>query len=142
MTKAFAVLLSLICTFVLTACSAGPAAASLPGTNWKLVSYGSASAPQDAAADIETHLTFGSDGTLGGNMGCNSFGGTYSVQDSGHITFGSIVSTLMACPDPQMAQEGAAFQVLKGTATYQLVGTSLTITSADGETVLVLTRLS
>src|SRR5690242_15708549 len=104
MKKTFAVWLSLMCIalFVLTACSpSGPGAAALPGTNWKLASYGPTSAPQDAAADIETHLTFGSDGTVNGTMGCNSFSGTYNVQDDSHITFGAIMSTLMACPDPQ-----------------------------------------
>src|SRR5260221_4323279 len=113
MKKTFAVSLSLIgiALFVLAACSpSGPGAASLPGTNWKLVSYGPASMPQDAAADIETHLTFGGDGTLSGSMGCNSFSGTYNVQDDSHITFGAIISTLMACADPQMAQERSAFQ--------------------------------
>lgn len=142
MKKTFA-LFSLLCVLALTlaACAApGSGAASLSGTDWKLASYGPAAAPQAAAADIQTHLTFSPDGTLSGNMGCNGFSGTYTLQADGQINFGTIMSTLMACPDPQMAQEGATFQVLKGTAVYKLEGSTLTITSEDGKTVLVLTK--
>ena len=128
----------LLLSLLATACAPNGDAASLAGTSWKLVSYGSASAPQPAAPDVETNLAFGSDGKLNGSMGCNGFSGNYSVQGE-KITFGPITATLMACPDPQMAQEGAAFQVLKDTANFKLDGSTLTITSADGNTALMFT---
>ncbi len=120
---------------VLAACAPGGAAVLLTGTSWRLVSYGPASAPKPAMPDVETNLTFRPDGKLTGNMGCNGFGGDYTIQGE-KITFGPIAATLMACSDPQMAQEGAAFQVLKDTASFKLDGGTLTITSADGNTVL------
>ena len=119
---------------LLCACTAP--GASLSGTSWKLVSYGPAAAQIPAAAGVDTKLTFGTDGKVSGNMGCNSLGGDYSVS-ADKIVFGPLAATLMACPDPQMTQEGAAFQVLKDTVGFKLAGGTLTITSADGGSALI-----
>jgi len=64
-------------------------------------------------------------------------GGNYKVDD-GQITFSQITSTLMACGDPQMAQEDVVHKVLTDTASFKIEGNTLTITK-DG-TVLILTR--
>ena len=77
---------------LLSACSGGTSA-SLTRT-WKLVSYGSPDNLTPVAADVDTSIIFGEDGTISGNVGCNSFGGDYKV-DGDKITFGPISSTLM-----------------------------------------------
>jgi heat shock protein HslJ len=136
-------LLMTVCSILLSACAApadgGESGASLAGTNWRLASYGPVSATQTAAADVDTSLAFGSDGKLSGNMGCNGFGGDYS-QAGNTLTFGPIMRTLMACEGQRMEQEDAAMQVLVDTATFTLDGDTLTIFSADGGTLLELTR--
>ena len=116
-------------------------AAKLSGSDWKLVSYGPPSMQTPAVPNVAAKLTFGADGSMTGTLGCNSLGGSYTVKDD-KITFGSIVSTMMACADPQMKQEGAALEVLKGTVEFKLSGSTLTITSADGSGVLTFTALS
>jgi len=121
----------------LSAC-VGTASVSLAGT-WKLISHGSSTNPTPAEPNVEASLIFGSDGKLNGNMGCNGFGGDYKV-DGSSITFGTIASTLMACADPVMRQESAAFNVLANTAAFKLEGNQLTITSFDGNSVMVLER--
>lgn len=110
--------------------------ASLTGT-WTLSSYGPADATTPAVPDTEAGLTFNEDGTVTGNSGCNGLGGTYTVGDD-QITFSEIVSTLMACDDPRMAQEDVVQQVLAGTATFKIEGDTLTLTNND--VALVLTR--
>lgn len=123
---------------LLSACSGGTAA-SLIGT-WKLVSYGSPDNPTPAAADVDTSITFGEDGTISGNAGCNDFGGDYEV-DGNKITFGPISSTLMMCADTAIGdQETAVFNTLNETVTYVIDGDVLTITSADGSSAIVLAR--
>jgi heat shock protein HslJ len=102
-----------------------------------LVSYGSAAAPTPAVPDTEAGLTFNEDGTVTGNSGCNGLGGDYTVEGD-QITFGQIVSTLIACDDPRMAQEDAVHKVLTETARYKIEGSTLTLTNND--MVLVLTR--
>ena len=125
---------------VLSACTSNVTSVSLPGTTWKLVSYGTVGNQTPSAPGIETSLAFGTDGQVSGNLGCNSFSGDYEVKD-GNIVFGPLASTLMACPDPQMTQEGTAFQVLTGTVRFELTGSTLTIYDASGMLVLNLSQI-
>lgn len=128
----------LIFTLAIAACSAGNESASLVGS-WNLTSYGPAGSPTPAVADSGAILTFNQDGTMTGNAGCNGLGGTYKVDDD-KVTFSDIVSTLMACDDARMQQEGAVHQVLTDTATYKIEGSTLTLTNND--LVLMLTKAS
>jgi putative lipoprotein len=109
-----------------TACSNGSGSPSLVG-KWKLTSYGSADSQTPAVADVDATIEFTNDGTVSGNSGCNGFGGTYEIKDA-QIAFSAIVSTLMACDDPRMAQENAVFQVLKDNVDYKIDGKTLTLT--------------
>lgn len=133
----FWITLLVISGSMLTACSGNPSA-SLAGT-WKLISYGSPASPTPAVPDVDASVIFGSDGTLSGNVGCNSFNGSYKV-DGETVTFGAIASTLMACADPIAQQEGMVFNVFVNTATFELDGNTLTVISADGNSVVVFER--
>lgn len=128
----------LIVFLVLSACATEKAdpSVSLLGS-WKLTSYGPVDAPTPAVADANAELTFKDDGTVTGNSGCNGFGGSYTV-DGDQIKFDQIVSTLMACDDPRMAQEQAVQNVLMDTAAFKMEGNTLTLTNND--VVLVLAK--
>lgn len=114
---------------VLAGCTSGEGSRSLVGS-WTLTSYGPADSPAPALPDVDASVTFDADGGVGGTTGCNQFGGTY-VASGTEITFESVVSTLIACPDPQMDQEAAILRVLSDTATYTIEGNTLTITNKD-----------
>lgn len=43
-------------------------------------------------------ITFGTDGKVNGGNGCNRYGGTYTLEDSGKLLFGQMMSTKMFCP--------------------------------------------
>src|SRR5689334_9616410 len=88
--------------FMIAACRGGNAN-SIVGT-WELVSYGPASSQTPVSIYANTMVDFSSDGEVSGNVGCNSFGGDYKVKGD-EITFGSIISTLMACEDRINKQE-------------------------------------
>jgi heat shock protein HslJ len=126
----------LLALLILSACSGGDSA-SVEG-NWKLVSYGPASNQTPAAADIDTSIDF-KDGQVNGNVGCNGFGGKYEV-DGHKITFSEVASTLMFCEGPAGDQELGTLAVLRESATYVLDGDTLTITSGDGNSAIVLVR--
>lgn len=126
-----------ILSLALSACAAGSDSTSIVGT-WKLTAYGPADAPTPAVPDIDATITFDADGKVGGSGGCNSLGGDYTVEGD-QITFGPIISTLMACADPLMNQEGTVVQVMFETASYKIDGNTLTI-NKDG-TVLVFERV-
>lgn len=131
-------LILVVISLAISGCSLGQASASLIGT-WKLTAYGPSASPTPAVADSEAQITFNEDGTVVGNSGCNGFGGKYAVEGD-QITFSEIVSTLIACDDARMAQEGAVHSVLSGTATFKIEGNTLTLT--NNNLVLVLTRAS
>ena len=120
--------LFVIC-LALSACASGLNSPSILGT-WKLTAYGPADSPTPAVPDAEASLAFNSDGTVTGNGGCNGLGGDYKVNGD-QITFGPIMSTLMACDGPRMEQEDAVHQVMTETANFQIGGNTLTITNQD-----------
>lgn len=134
--KKIFVLLSVM-AIALAACS--PAKPASIAGEWTLESYGDPANPTPAAPDVETSIIFGDDGQVNGNVGCNGFGGDYKTGD-GTITFGALFSTLMFCEGPAGEQETAVFGVFVETATYELNVNTLTITSADGNSIVVLAK--
>ena len=128
--------IGLFALLVLAAC-AGGSPATIKG-QWELVSHGSASSQTPAAPDVETSIEF-LDGKLSGNVGCNGFGGDYTVNGD-TITFKSVMATLMFCEGPVGEQETATLSVLYESAAFVLDGNTLTLTSADGNSVVVLER--
>jgi heat shock protein HslJ len=129
-------IVGLLALLLLAAC-AGGSPATIMG-QWELVSYGSASSQTPAVADVDTSIEF-LDGQLSGNVGCNGFGGEYEV-DGDVLKFGPVMSTMMFCEGPVGEQEMATIAVFQESATFVLDGDTLTITSADGNSVIVLAR--
>lgn len=131
-------LILFVISLAVSACAAesGGASASLTG-DWKLISYGPATAQTPAVEDAEANLVFNEDGTVAGNSGCNSLGGAYTVEGN-QVAFKDIVSTLMACDEPRMVQERAVQRVLTDAASYTIDGNMLTLT--NGDMTLVLTK--
>lgn len=130
-------LLIVLALLILTACSsAGP---SITG-DWALVSYGDASNPTPAVPDVDAHINFDGNGQMSGNVGCNGFGGAYQLAGS-EITFSGVMSTMMYC-DATSAQEQGVLSVFADQVQLQiqLNGDNLTITSADGASVVNLVR--
>lgn len=128
-------IIGFLAMFLLVAC-AGGASASVEG-QWKLVSYGPASTQVPAVTDVETSIEF-KDGQMSGNVGCNGFGGDYSVEGD-TIKFGPVMSTMMYC-EAVAKQELGTLAVFQETVGFVLDGNTLTITSADGAMSIVLAR--
>ncbi len=129
-------LLPIIAGLLLSACSSGTSTPELSDTNWKLVAYGPASDLITAADGIETSIKFGADGQVSGNLGCNGFGGEYK-QTGAQLTFGPMMSTMMACPEPQMSQESISLSILNGTVDFRLDGDKLTIDGSGGNQLIL-----
>jgi heat shock protein HslJ len=123
----------IICLLLgLPACSSASNLAELTNSPWALESYGPVNSPLKALADIKTSLIFKNNGSLSGNVGCNSFGGNFRVNES-QLIFGPAMSTMMACPEQIMQQEGEVLKVFNGTTKFSVSSNSLTITSSDGQ---------
>jgi heat shock protein HslJ len=126
-----------IALLILTACSS--ASSDITG-DWKLVSYGDAGNPTPAIPNVDTSIKFDSNGQISGNVGCNGFGGNYEMSGN-KITFNSIISTMMYCEETS-AQEQGLLSVFSDNVKLQIQMKSdtLTITSADGLSVVNLAR--
>jgi heat shock protein HslJ len=79
--------------------SGSPGASGLVGT-WNLAEMG----PTADFAHLQPTIEFGSDGTVAGFAGCNTFSGTYTT-DGAALTLGPLATTRMACQRPGSAVE-------------------------------------
>ncbi len=93
-------------------------------------------AVQVAAGQQAVTIQFKPDSKANGTGGCNSFGADYQVSNDGKLTFGPIMSTMMAC-DQGMELETASFQALAKVQQFRAAEGKLTLSSSDGKTTLV-----
>jgi heat shock protein HslJ len=108
------------------------AVAELAGSEWRPTQLGDATLPEDA----DLFLRFKSDGRLSGHSGCNSFFGSYRLED-GMIEMGPFGSTRMACEEPAMAREASFLDALAAVATYERDGPRLTFRDNAGRPLVV-----
>ena len=111
------------------------AAAELAGSEWRPTGLGDAAVPEDAGL----FLRFESDGRLSGHSGCNSFFGSYRIED-GMIEMGPFGSTRMACEDPAMAREAAFLNALAAVKTFERDGPRLTLGDETGNPLVLLVQ--
>jgi putative lipoprotein len=83
----------LLCIATLIACTSANAP-TVNGTSWQLRSIDGT----PVAAEVNATITF-VDGQFNGNGGCNSYGGTYAL-DNASIAFTLNQMTMMACMGP------------------------------------------
>lgn len=112
--------------------ASGASAVSLEQTGWQLEMLGT----QPALTARPVTLTFQADNHVGGEAGCNGYGGTYSLNGD-QLTFSYLSSTLRACAEPEfMEQEQKYLSSLAQTAGYKLEGNRLVILDAKGVNLL------
>jgi putative lipoprotein len=106
------------------------------GTQWALESFGTPGAETPVIGETPPTLEFTLDGQVGGNGGCNSFGGSYQVEGN-TLVLGEIVSTLVACVDTAlMNQEVEYLNALQTVTQFQVDGDRLAITYNEGQGIL------
>ena len=125
------IMIGLLVMIVLSAC-AGGSSASVEG-QWKLVSYNQTAAMPDVEASIEFK-----DGQMSGNVGCNGFGGEYTVSGD-TLEFGPVMSTMMFC-EAVADQESTVLATLQEKTSFVIDGNMMTIISADGSSSIVLEK--
>lgn len=110
--------------------------AALDGTQWQLISLDGSPVLDSTSVT----LAFGPQDRAGGSGGCNSYGGSYSVQDDA-LSFGPLASTMMACRDDVMQQELDYFAALQTVTRFTRSDDQLTLFYGDDQT-LVFARLA
>lgn len=118
------------------------AAPALAGGTWTVTGYNNGrQAVVSPALGTDLSLTFGDDGALSGNAGCNSFHASYSA-DGDRMTVGPAATTRMLCGQEVMDQERAFLAALGSVTRWTIDGGMLDAHRADGERALTATRKS
>jgi len=109
-----------------------PTPPALDGREWRLVELrGQPAVPSSGMR--HAHLRFSPESMrVVGSGGCNGISGTYT-RDGDRLTFGSMISTRMACADARLNRQETDFlTAIVETNRYSLVADTLTL-ARDGE---------
>ena len=109
--------------------------APLTGTTWTVTTLTEGETATSLPADTRDkapRLTFGKDGTVEGNLGCNSFHGKATVAGSS-ISFGPLASTRKMCAQAEMDVERSMLAVLRGKTAYAIDHHALSLTAENGK---------
>jgi heat shock protein HslJ len=104
------------------------AADNLTNKRWKLVEIMGRPVTYSADDGREAYIQFKSDGTVSGNLGCNTFTGNYAVPNPLQIGFSNLVNTLKMCLDMEIENELS--QALKTADNYNVNGDQLVLNRA------------
>lgn len=99
----------------------------LVGTVWRLTTLGEETVPPGQA-----HVVLDAEGRIGGDGGCNRLGGQAIARDDGAFLAGRMISTMRACPEPQMRRERALLDALEAARRWRIEGEALTLDDAAG----------
>jgi heat shock protein HslJ len=112
---------------------------SLSKTSWGVTSYNNGNqAVVGVIADTSPEITFGDDGTISGNAGCNTFSGTYSLSGQS-IEISPLATTMRECIEPEdiMQQEQALLSALTSASEWQIQGDQLSLRTIDDALAIV-----
>jgi heat shock protein HslJ len=109
------------------------------GTSWELVSLNGKDLIDGTAITLEFTEMY-----LGGQMGCNGYGGSpdsgkYISKNNGTFQLGDpFAVTVQLCTEPEgiMDQEAEYIETLINSARFKITDDRLEIESEDGETIL------
>jgi heat shock protein HslJ len=107
---------------------------ALEDTKWILESYGELVNLEHVLTDTRITAEFvSSEGTVEGSAGCNSYSGSYEVEDSQLSIPGPIAATEMYCADPEgvMEQEQQYLEILQAAESYSIEEEELQINCGD-----------
>jgi heat shock protein HslJ len=115
------------------------ATTDLAGSSWRATGINNGTGGVQTTADTgRVTAVFGTDGTLSGNGGCNSYSATWTTTGDAGLTLGPISSTAMACD--ALPTEGQYFTALGAVTSYRIEGDELTLRDATGAVQVTYTR--
>lgn len=96
-------------------------AVSLPGSSWVVTGYNNGKqAVVSPAVDTTLTIDFGTDGTVSGSGGVNTYSGTFTSTEGTLEIDDQLATTMMAGTEEQMAQEQAFLTALGNSATWSV----------------------
>jgi heat shock protein HslJ len=114
----------------------------LPGTAWQVTGYYTGQGAVVSPISGTTLTVRFDNSAIGGNAGCNSFNGSYSVSGS-NISIGSLGTGMSICDTPTgiMEQEADFLRALQSSTSFQFDADRLTLRRADGTVTAFMSRI-
>lgn len=103
---------------------------------WAVLSVATPAGPVEFAPDGTAHFQLRPEGALAGTAGCNQMVANFSLADGQSISFGPVIATRMACPEPAMSRELAVLEAFEHVTEYRLDGERLLLAGNGYEIVL------
>jgi heat shock protein HslJ len=106
--------------------------APLVGTTWRIVGIVSGDAVSSVPGGAATTMTFGADGNVAVQTGCNSGSGSYTVT-GGMLQFGPLALTKRACTNlgARAAEAAIVSLVNAGAVSYKIEASTLGLSNGD-----------
>jgi heat shock protein HslJ len=125
-----------IAIVLVAGCTMPTIPSELSATTWKLAYYSDGQGGWIAAINgTNVTATFGLDGTLNGNAGCNQYSSQYSVNgNSISITVPGVSTT--TCSESVMQQEHTYLSRLPLASTWKITDGSLMLSDASGNSLI------
>lgn len=102
---------------------------SLEGTYWMLTELNGKPVAAPKSGEKASYIYFDAGKKrVSVSGGCNVMGGNYELREGNRITFGQMISTMMACPD--MTQEDGLKQMTAMADNYAIQGDNLSFAKA------------
>ncbi|GHT46473.1 hypothetical protein FACS189440_04570 [Bacteroidia bacterium] len=101
---------------------------TLTNKYWKLVELMGEPVVYPEGAANTAYISFKPDGSVNGNLGCNTFSGSYTLKEGFRISFSKLANTQKMCLD--MNIETKLVQVLQTADNYNLNGNQLILNRA------------
>jgi heat shock protein HslJ len=114
---------------LLAGCGILSGASSLENSSWTLIDLAGTPPIEGTSVTVEF-----ADGNIGGSTGCNSYGGAFELNGES-VAFEELVSTLMACLEPEgvMDQEQRFLELMNAAESIQVSGDRLQIITTGGD---------
>lgn len=110
---------------------------NLTGATWNVIALFNGEELAVVKEDRTPILVFAADSTLSGNTGCNSFNGSYSIEDENlHVSVEAM--TMAMCPDNLTEQ--LYLEQLQMTERFAISSDTLSMLNAEGEKCVVLIK--
>jgi heat shock protein HslJ len=111
--------------------AASSAHSGLTDRHWKLVELMGKPVTYPEGAANEAFIFLKPDGTVSGNLGCNTFAGTYTSQEGNRIRFSKMAATEKMCLDSNsMEIEAGLKKALETADNYNVTGDNLILNRA------------
>ena len=106
---------------------------NIVGYTWNLVQLHGEEVPASENPEHQPRFTLNTDNTVVGHGGCNTFRGTFYLEDENHIQFSPMAATMMFCMD-KMEVETEFLRVLEIADNYVVSSCCGKLSLNEGET--------